>query len=221
VFLKTSVCDVQRISVYGVQYGFPEDLLLESGIEEGINIFSDMSAFEASLGDHPLVSEVWIERRPPRALFIRVEEREPFVYLNGIEPILVARDGTILSRDRIAIELDLPLLTLDNENNEDGGSLLTGLRFLSNIKAHSPALYTHVSELVMRDGRPAFLYLRTPRVRVLLGDSFTLASTNLLVGVLSTLEKSEDFFEVDLRFKGQAVVRSFGVDVSPTLYKAI
>jgi hypothetical protein len=221
IFLKTPLCNVQKICVYGIKYGYPEDVLLESGIEEGINIFSDMSAFERSLGDHPLVREAQILRRPPRALFIKIDEREPFAYLNQGKPVLVSKDGTFLPQDRIAVELDLPLITVIKDENEQLVATSEGLRFLSRLRDDAPALYTHVSELVMREGRPEALYLRTPPTRVLLDLRFTRVSLNLLVGVLASLENEEGFFEVDLRFKDQAVVRSFGGKATQSLCKTI
>jgi len=221
IFLTTSLCDVQRISVYGIRYGYPEDVLMESGIEEGINIFSDMTAFEKSLRDHPLVQEAKIERRPPRALFIKVREREPFAYLKQAKPVLVSRDGTVLPEDRIAVELDLPLITVIQDEDEYLDMMMEGLRFLSGFRDDAPALYTHISELVVHRGRPEVLYLRTPPTRVLLGPEFTRVSQNLLAGVLASLESDEGFFEVDLRFRDQAVVRSLGEKTSPSLYKTI
>jgi hypothetical protein len=221
VFLNTTLCEVQRISIHGIRYGYPEDMLLESGIEAGINVFSSLSSFEESLTRHPLVQEAVIERHPPRSICIKVEEREPFAYLNQLKPVPVCREGKVLPEDRIAVELDLPLLTVEGDEKTSRRGLDEGLSFLSFLMDDSPALYAHVSELVVREGKPVIIYLRTPRARILLGDQFTRVSSNLLSGVLKNLEKVDGFYEVDLRFRDQAVVRQFGEGDQPSIFETI
>ncbi|MFQ6103107.1 MAG: cell division protein FtsQ/DivIB [Candidatus Glassbacteria bacterium] len=221
VFLNTSLCEVQRIHIHGVNFGYPEDLLLESGIEAGINIFSNLSRYEHLLSAHPLVVEAHIDRHPPRTLSVRVEEREPFAFIKLTKPVPVSRNGILLPEDRIAVELDLPLLTIEGGGGVSQGAVMKGLGFLSRLEAASPALFNLVSELLVKDSVPSILYLRSPKARVLLGDRFTLLSSRLLTGVLTELGRDDGFYEIDLRFNNQAVVRQLGEDGKHSLYDSI
>lgn len=210
IFLTTSLCEVQRISIHGVRYGSPEDLMVEAGIERGVNIFSDLTSFEESLRHHPLVRDVHFERRPPRSILIRLEEREPFAILAAKRPVPVARDGTTLPRERIAVDLDLPLLTVrgvEEGEEEYGKKVREGLAYLASIEKDAPELAAHVSELVVGERGPETLYLRTPRARVLLGGEWNGIVSGLLRGVAGNLEPTQGLYEIDLRFARQAIVR--------------
>jgi cell division septal protein FtsQ len=219
-FTGTSLCEIRRISIHGVKYGIPEDLLLESGIQRGVNIFSDLGAFELALRGHPLIKEAHFERKPPQALSIHVEEREPFVLLKTKRPIPMSLDGVIIPEERIGVDLDLPLLTIEGALGNFKNSVNAGLSFLSDLRDQAPYLLPLVSELVVRDGEPAAMYLRFPRARVLIGSRFTRISCGLLVGVIKTLGKEEGFFEIDLRFPNQAVLRMIGEE-EPSKPRAI
>jgi hypothetical protein len=221
LFLNTSLCGVERINMQGVRYGIPEDMLLESGIKAGVNLFSDLSTFEKSLAKHPLVREVRFERRPPRTLFIRVEERVPFVFLNQAEPVPLSEEGVLLPEDRIAGELDLPLLTLDGDEASRARGQSEGLQFLSHLKIESPALFDRLSELVVINGNPAMLFVRMPRARIQLGERFTRISARLLSSALAGLKGDDGYFEIDLRFRDQAIVRYMGNPGAASLHGAI
>jgi cell division protein FtsQ len=215
---------VQRISIHGVRYGSPEDLMVEAGIDRGVNIFSDLTAFEESLRQHPLVRDVHFERRPPRSILIRVEEREPFAILAAKRPVPVARDGTTLPRERIAVDLDVPLLTvrgLEEGEEPDRERVRDGLAYLASIKRDTPELAAHVSELVVGEGGPEVLYLRTPRARVILGGEWNEIVSGLLSGVAGHLEPTQGLYEIDLRFARQAIVRERVGEGEQPVYGAI
>ena len=221
VFRNTSLCEVRRITIQGVRYGMPEEMLQTAGITTGMNLFSDLSALEKSLSTHPLVRDVSFERRPPRSLFIRIEEREPFVFLSRQEPVPLSRDGRILPEDRIARDLDLPLLTIEGSEGDFQSGQTAGIRFLSHLEESVPSLLARVSELIVKDGRPALLFIGNPRTRVVLGEQFSRIHSNLLTSALTNLENAHGFYEIDLRFKNQAVVRQIGGKSIESLHGAI
>jgi len=221
VFRNTSLCEVRRITIQGVRYGMPEEMLQTAGITSGMNIFSDLSAFEKSLSNHPLVRKVSFERRPPRSLLIRIEERVPFVFLNRSEPVPLSRDGRMLPEDRIAEDLDLPVLTIEGSEDDFQSGKMSGIRFLSDLEETAPSLYCRISELIVRNGRPALLFTGTPRTRVLLGERFSRISSNLLATALTHLENANGLYEIDLRFKNQAVIRQVGGNGVASLHGAI
>jgi hypothetical protein len=210
VFTCTSLCGIERINIHGVKYGVPEDMLLESGIKRGVNIFSDLGGFERALRAHPLVKSARFERKPPRALSIHIEEREPFVLLKTKRPVPLSIDGLIVPSERIGVELELPLLTIEGEIGGFRSSVDAGLHFLSEMRNEAPCLLPLVSELVVRDGEPVEMYLRSPRARVLIGSGSLKPACGLLLGVVKVLAKEEGFFEIDLRFRNQAVLRILG-----------
>lgn len=213
-FTRTSLCGIQRISIHGVKYGIPEDMLSESGIRRGVNIFSDLSGFQSALESHPLIMRACFERRPPRALSISIEEREPFVLLKTKRPIPMSLDGVVIPMERIGIDLDLPLLTIEGALGNFKMSVDAGLAFLGGMRDSAASLFPLVSELVVRDGKPTLMYLRFPRARVLVGNNLSRSACGLLAGVVKALGKEEGFFEIDLRFHDQAILRVPGEEGS-------
>jgi hypothetical protein len=225
LFLSTSLCEVQRISIHGVRYGSPEDLMVEAGIEEGVNIFSDLTSFEESLREQPLVREAHFERRPPHSILISVEEREPFAILAMKRTVPVTRDGVLIPREQIAVDLDLPLLTLTGLDGEGTAvfedRMREGLALLAAMERDTPELEAQVSELVVDDQGPSVLYLRSPRARVVLGKEWNPVVSGLLSGVVGCLEPTAGVYEIDLRFARQAVVRERGGGEERPVYGAI
>ena len=92
-----------------------EDRIREySGLREGLNLFAvDLKEVEKKLSEVPDIESVYIERRLPHTLVVKVRERVPVARIRGSEslryPFLVDRNGVVMAyRLRAA---GLPLIT--------------------------------------------------------------------------------------------------------------
>ena len=97
---------LQEIIVVGNHFLTVEDVVGQSGLSQGTNLFdTNLKSATDSIVSHPLVRNALLLRRPPDSLVISVEERVPLA--------LVSTNDGLLGFDRDAVSFALPNVPFD------------------------------------------------------------------------------------------------------------
>ncbi len=183
----------------------------------GVNIFViDVEAVKSAVSEHPWIEEVTLHRRLPHKLVISVTEKRPLALINSSRCRAVDRKGAVLPLECWNGILDVPLIRYQSGKNLTPGSsiddksLLKVLHFLETMQRLLPELWEMTSEVSWDSDGQLYLNLAGSRTRILLGhdpqwQQFTdFYSFLIYEGGRSGID---DIKFVDLRFRGQVIVR--------------
>ena len=165
-----------------------EELLAETGLTEGINIFSiDLAAIEKTLREVPMAEEVRIERILPDRLVIKVTSRTPVAWIasgkevadpsTSPDSLLVDSGGLLMRPRRIQPEhLHLPVIYgVQSDNIHQGEPLHSedlrmGLLLLAEVAARPDCLLRIRSMDISRGYRIEVINDQNARVQFATGD---------------------------------------------------
>ena len=163
------------------------------------------------------IQNVRVSPRLPNRIRIAVKEREP-VILVGLDRLYgVDREGILMPPFELSVMPDLPVLT----GAEDVGSFEVGdslavewpqlgqaLAFMDSLRQVTPALLDAISEIHVDESKGVELYLMDGGTRVKIAESGVRQALIGLGAVLDHLAMEGRLARsIDLRFKGQVVVR--------------
>ena len=165
-----------------------EEVLAETGLSEGINIFSiDLSALEKTLREVPMTAEVRIERILPDRLVIKVTSRTPVAWIaSGTDvadptaspdSLLVDAGGLLMRPRRILPDhLHLPIIYgVQSDNIQQGEPLHSedlrmALLLLSEVASRPDCLLRIRSMDISRGYRIEVINDQNARVQFATGD---------------------------------------------------
>jgi hypothetical protein len=207
---------VREVRVVGAEVAHPGVLVAEAGL------VGKRLHFWSRLDDHldlvlrdPLIVEASFERRLPNRLTLVVVERQP-VALLGLERLTpVDGAGRVLPVSAFHGGWDVPVMTIDWPTEDvvlDGrvqvGPIRWALDWLGEVELAMPTLYQEISTVELDGDGTVRLRLTRSECTVLLDQNTPFERLALVDDVLRDLaEKGETFFQLDLRFEDQIVVR--------------
>jgi cell division protein FtsQ len=183
----------------------------------GVNLLViDLGVVENALLQHPWVKEARARRRLPDRLVITVSEKEPVALVAGENLWALDRAGKLLPLDAWQGALSLPLVRLTSRGNLQVGGVINDKRLLDlgmrlqALRRRLPDVWQMISEVTWDEQGQVILYASCSRTRILLG---TEPSWQQILNFYSFLvyqgfySGMDDIAFVDLRFRGQVIVR--------------
>ncbi len=184
---------------------------------EGVNLFAiDPPMICSAIRQHPWVDDVTLYRRLPDRLIISVTERRPAALISGERIWALDASGVLLPTDSWSGTLDVPLINYSGEGDLKAGCVLVHrpvldiLIGLEALRRRLPELWRMVSEVSWDEKGQLLLYSSASHTRILLGSK---PNWQQMVDFYSFLifqgggSGIEDIDFVDLRFRGQVIVR--------------
>lgn len=155
-FTASSIFDLSSIEMKCPE-DMEDDVLLLSGLEEGMNIF-DVSPEEVreNLSSHPRIADSLVSRRLPSRVFIEIRERMPVALLkNETGYYRISSDLVITETGRQSDSLRYPVITVA-DGDECGRVLIPGERLdgtgvgaaMKFLELSSSRVSAHVSEIM-------------------------------------------------------------------------
>src|SRR5690606_33133055 len=111
---------VRQVEVVGTRYLAPHEALERSGIGLESNVFDDPAPWISGLRAHPLVAAVEVGRELPGTIVLTITEVEPMALARAPALVPVSGDGLVLPIDMRAVDVDLPVLTVESDVSADG-----------------------------------------------------------------------------------------------------
>lgn len=214
--VRNQVVQLKQIQVQ-VESGFwSEDLgeSVKSSVEQKVKSFKGRFIGSFSLEEvsdvvrsEPRVSEVFVQRRLPNLLKLKVELHQPLVLLMGLkgELLPIARDARLFSP--MGEPADLPVLRGINFHREKG-LIKQAVEMLEEIPVEGLAGRTQISEIRFDKKLGYVLYLLVDGVRIHLGQGDFGEKMKRVERVMSYLEDQKMKYSViDARFSKKVVVK--------------
>ena len=205
---------VRQVEVVGTRYLAPHEALERSGIGLESNVFDDPAPWISALRAHPRVAAAEVERELPGTIVLTITEVEPMALARTPALVPVSGDGLVLPIDMRAVDVDLPVLTVESDVSADGRleaeEALAVLAALSRLRRLAPEFAARVSEAGREGDDGVRLLLRRPAdTEVMLPMDFEAARLEQLRLTLADLESRDELSRVrriDVRYRDQVVV---------------
>lgn len=112
-FIHSPYFSVQHIKVLESRNITEEDIIKQSGLKKGNNIFKvNLKEAASKINVFSWIEKVEINRRLPSTLLIRVHEREPLaLVVYNDEFIIVDKEGIYIKKVKYVNDMNLPLVT--------------------------------------------------------------------------------------------------------------
>lgn len=204
---------LKDIRIEGIRYTTADELLGRLELETGHNLFDyDLKEIAEKVKAHPFVKQVWVSRRLPDDIIIRVQEKEPLAIFNGETLTPLDHSGYVLPQLHAANVVDLPVISNQTlpESGKSSYSLDRILAYLAMTQNKHFSLYSQISEISYTPELGIYFYLIDFAIPVIVGDGEFENKSEKLVEVLKIIKKEENFPTVrgiDLRYKDQVVVK--------------
>ncbi len=203
--------DLRGIQVEGNQKVSYSEILMLCPIKLGQNLFSlNTDGIKRGILSEPRIQKVHVKRKFPCGIIIKLEEKKPCLLINLGNMYGLTRQGEIIPLDE---DMNLPVVNgIEPERispyHRPKSEKVNSALYLYDLLARDDArISKFISEINIEDKNNIILYLMPQGAKVFLGwgdfpDKF---------GRLSLILRQENEFEklqyIDLRFKGQAIVR--------------
>ncbi|MGB9792177.1 MAG: cell division protein FtsQ/DivIB [Thermacetogeniaceae bacterium] len=172
-FSQSPLFAVQRIEVEGLQRLTRSELIQESGLSKGQNIFRiDTNQVKKRLQKDPLIEQVAVKRFLPHTVIIRIKERQPrALFLAGSTLLVIDANGYCLDRVSAGRSYDLPVITGLKPSSKELGEKVSSsedMRLL--LAVLTPELQSFFSEFNLSERHRIIAYSREG-IPILLGSS--------------------------------------------------
>jgi cell division protein FtsQ len=214
VLRRWDAFNVEHVEVRGTRYLGAYDALVQSGITRSSNVFDDFAPWRTRLLDHPMVLDAKIERHLPNTIRVAITETEPVALARTPELIPVDARARALPIDPAAVDLDVPLLSMQSRPNAAGVFADAGtahvIEILALLQRRDARLYSWVSEAgIMKDG--VRLRLRSPAGAEALvaanANRLRLRELQIALADLAARGELSRLERIDARFHDQIVVK--------------
>lgn len=222
VFLKQYAIDLASLgkpSIFleGNSVVEREKILKTTGIEDSSFLFLSPSKVVSELGRIPWIKSVSVRKKFPSSIFISIEERKPFAWLenNGLK--LIDENGVILNlKEQIVLqEIEVIQGFTANHNYIAGEkvreeSLYDAISLLKDIKNNAPWFHERISSMNMSEADNIVFDMKSYPCSIYLGKGNVHEKMENLKKVFSSIDDSE-FVNIslfDLRFKDRVVVKT-------------
>ena len=212
---SSNFCNIKEVIIQGNDYLSEDEILLNSGIKFGENIFKlNLKKPINSLKQEPRIKEVKIKRVMPNKIIISLTEREAAAIVHiGEEYFFSTKEGMVLSKiDRPEEGFSLPLLSGLEINEIKIGEIIgkpefkTALESINSAEVILPKKFCRVEILSPDDfmicNKDDTLKVRVNRPEVIINKE------NLLREALEKIEREKLLVEyIDIRFKNSLVIK--------------
>lgn len=216
----SSFFQLTRIEVAGNRIVPEEEICSRSGLleQKGTCLFDvDLREVVKRVKEDVRIRDVRVSRKMPNRIRISVKERTPVGWV-GLDRLYgVDREGILMPPLDPSVMLDLPILTglEDMKSFEVGDSLIArcprlkqAIVFLDSLQQVDPGFLDMISEIRVDRSNEMVLCLMDSGTRVRISERGLRSALIRLRSVLDRLTMEGRLaHSIDLRFKGQAVVR--------------
>lgn len=215
-FLHSSLFFISKVTVNGNKVVPTKDIVSLSGIKTGTNIFDfNTEASIKAVKIIPKIKNAQLSRKLPDEVVIQVTERKPWALVPSKEGFLIIDDqGICLDKNQNLDLAELPVISLTdvpariNEGQQLNANSIKLVRQI--ITSLPPWLLKQVSEYhCSKDNQVSIFTIDGIQIR--LGGSDRLAEKLRLLEEAMKLrdqnDSQETFDYIDLRYKGQPVIR--------------
>lgn len=222
VFVKTYVSSLAflglpRINIEGNEL-LPEQKIITAGGFSGCSIFS-FSASDAveELKKIPWIKSVSVRKKLPNSVYINIEERKPFAWLDNNGLKLVDEFGVVLdSMPQVKTE---GLLTIKGIGNlkiyrpgekVEGKGMEEAVAVIKQISTGASWIKDKVAEIDVKDSNNPVLVMNSYSFQVYLGDGMITEKMDNLKKVFYSFNDEERtrISLFDLRFKDRVIIRT-------------
>ena len=210
---------LQEIIVVGSHYLTADEVVIQSGLSQGTNLFETNLKFATdSIVAHPLVRSALLLRRPPDSLVISVEERVPIALISTNQGLL-GFDCDAVSFDLPTVPFDLPVITglekvLSDSTLSEFLVLQSVARLISIATAEQTDFWKQVSEVcLLTQGEGDLILANGMTLKVRL-EGISEQIQNLRVFLASGNVLQRDLAYIDLRYENQVVAGRLPADLT-------
>ena len=222
VFLKQYAVDLASLGkpsifLVGNNVVEREKILKTTGIEDASFLFLSPSKVVSELERIPWVKSVSVRKKFPNSIFISIEERKPFAWLDNNGLKLIDDNGVILNPKEEMDSLDMDIIKgFSAGHNYIAGekvreeSLYEAISLLKDIRNFAPWFNERISSMDMSQDDNIVFEMNSYPCRIYLGKDNVHEKMENLKKVFSTIDDSE-FINIslfDLRFKDRVVVKT-------------
>ena len=206
---------IKRIEIAGCGKTSEKRVLGQLEHLNGRNIFDvDIDQVNRSLKTNPWVKEITTIRKLPDTIRVMIREYSPVAIANITSRFyLVAKNGKILDIHNSSLSPEsLPVINLAAESEDSIAEKKVTMAsvMLERIRDNYPLIFESISEVLFNSNFEIGLILNNDRNLLLLDESDDGYSIMKYLGLVKEIRKDySDGMIVDLRFKGQVVVRQF------------
>ncbi|MEN6327858.1 MAG: FtsQ-type POTRA domain-containing protein [Syntrophomonas sp.] len=220
LFMHSAFFNIAKIDITGLEKVTREEVLKLSGLKTGVNIFKvDEQFVSRAMEIHPLVKHTEIIRHLPRTVELRVEERKIWALVPYQDMFLCIDDeGVCIDKINSFSFANYPVITIDKlpERINLGQAVQAeGIQKIRQVwKALSPENRKRISDFHYVSGNKEIVIFTAEGTEVKFGKSERLAEKaeffDQIFKIEYDLQKTgvEKLEYVDLRFKGQPVVKT-------------
>jgi len=221
-FLHSSFFQVDTITVTGNSAVPNHDIIELSGLEEGINLFSaDENLVSRAVEIHPMIKQAHLVRHLPRALEIQVSERTMWAVVPANNEFLIVDDeGVCINKSLLFPSLELPVITIDPvpQGILPGQALESqGIALIRKVwDGLSEQEQERISDFHYTVSNQELIIYTIEGTEIRFGKDERLdeklSAMNQVFQLEQDFDKSgqEALVYVDIRYKGQPVVRTSG-----------
>ena len=210
---------LQEIIVVGSHFLTPEEVVIQSGLTQGTNLFdTNLKSATDSIVAHPLVRNALLLRRPPDSLVISVEERVPIALVSTTAGML-GFDRDAVSFELPAVPFDLPVVTglskvLSDSTLSEFAVRHSIARFIEVAMADQLDFWEQVSEVCLLTPEEGDLILSTGMILKVRLDGISEQIQNYRAFLASSEVQPTDLAYIDLRYENQVVTGRLSADSS-------
>ncbi len=208
------VFTVRNVTVEGVDYIDPGEIIATAAIAEGSNIFDlDYAGIDSVLERSFAAEDFVVYKRLPDTVAIRIRERQPVAVLNVGELIGVDAEGVPLPHIGANFAESLPVITgVKNvsslADSTTRNRLMTGLDLMKRISKESPAVYNRISEVNVDSMSKMGITLIDSGLEVIIGSEEWERKMPILEKTIDSINTGlEKVKAVDIRFKERLFIR--------------
>lgn len=204
---------VRTIEVVGAVHTPADALDIVTSRYVGLNLFKiDIARVQNDLGGLAWVSGIYIEKKLPDTLRIKIAERKPVALVRSGAPIDGIRSGDrLLYADEQGVAFaelspavgddDLPLIA-----NASGAELVRTIAFLTELRTRDPHVYARISEVRPVPPRGFAVFDRQINALVYVNADDVSAKWRSLYSILDA-EQRPPIAYADLRFADRVVIK--------------
>lgn len=220
LFMHSAFFNVEKIDITGLEKLTREEVLKLSGLRTGVNIFRvDEQFISRAVEIHPLVKHTEIIRHLPRTIELRVQERKIWALIPYQDMFLCIDDeGVCIDKINSFSYANYSVITIDKLPERINLGQAVQAEGVQNIRqlwaALSPENRKRISDFHYITGSNEMVVFTAEGTQVKFGKMERLAEKaeffDQIFKIEDDLKKAgvEELEYVDLRFKGQPVVKT-------------
>jgi cell division protein FtsQ len=214
--LDSSLFRLNSVSLKGNRYLLDSQVLRIAGVEKGTcGLRYDPEKIAARLEKHPRIKSAAVKKLLWKKLYIRLEERTPFALVDAQRLLEMDESGAVFEPVDAAMLPDLPIITGLRAKRIRPGDTITGdqieqaVALLRRLRDPEVNMFGQVSEVHLeRDGSIVLVAVESGVPMIIGSEEVSTKKLQALRVAMADMQQRGLLpASVDLRFKGQVVVR--------------